>query len=112
MNLPPLPAGYHPPARRLELKALSAPLAFPRLMGWCGHGPAPIHGVTRALECRSQYFETKRRETMEYPEGATEARLSGSLGELPLVVLTREHSLRTPRYSLRPIFTGAPCRIW
>jgi pimeloyl-ACP methyl ester carboxylesterase len=109
---PALPPGYRPRALRLKLKALSAFVGLPRLMGWCGYGPPQIRRLTRALECRPQFFETVRAETIAHPESLVEVRQSASLGDLPLVVISRDFRLSDPAGLLGRLRIAVACRVW
>lgn len=111
-HLPPLPANYRPPARRLEIKALSAYVGLPRLTGWCGSGPLKIRNVRRALECRPQFFETLREELMAGPESEMEVRQSGSLGNLPLEVLSRDNTGAKPVAAPIESALQVPFQFW
>lgn len=89
-HLAPVPKGYHPLALRLKLAALSAPFGLPRLMGWCGSGPPETQSITRAIECRSQFFDTARAETIFHVESEDQVRGMGPFRNIPLIVLSRD----------------------
>jgi pimeloyl-ACP methyl ester carboxylesterase len=69
---------------RLYLKSklwgLAVPLGLPRLMGVCG----------RIVECRWQAVKAREAEVDAISASADEARHTGSLGSMPLVVLSRD----------------------
>ena len=72
-----------------KLWGLVLPLGLTRLMGACGGGPPEIRAMQRTVECRWQ--TVKAREAEVNALGASsEGRHAGSLGSIPLVVLSRD----------------------
>jgi pimeloyl-ACP methyl ester carboxylesterase len=79
--------------REAEFFEFTMPFGIPRLLGFCASDPA-----ARAAECN---FHTAREDVAEmkwFPESAAQARCTGSLGDLPLAVLS--HDPNTPQFDL------------
>jgi pimeloyl-ACP methyl ester carboxylesterase len=69
---------------------LTMPFGLPRWRGWCLGGQPEIAGVKQAVTCRSQNFQTMLREDSRIPAASSEIRAISSLGNVPLVVITRD----------------------
>lgn len=79
--------------REEEFLEFATPFGLPRFLGFCGHDP-----VLRAAECN---FHSAREGVAEHKairESAAQTAATGSLGELPLVVLS--HDPGTPQPDL------------
>jgi len=79
--------------QRLEFKLveLAMPFGIPRFFGLlCGGGPAEIRDMSRTLECQTRWIETQQTELNNFDNSAAEGRTTGSLGSMPLVVLSRD----------------------
>ena len=64
------------------------PFGIPRLMGWCDAGtPQP---ALRAVECRSSRYEETLAELDSFATSGDQVRPTGSLGDMPLAVLTED----------------------
>lgn len=74
----------------LRMMQLTMPFGLPRWRGWCGSGPAEIAGMKRTLGCQSHVYRTHYAQWEAFPESAAEVRNLGSLGDLPLVVISRD----------------------
>jgi pimeloyl-ACP methyl ester carboxylesterase len=74
----------------LRIMQFTMPFGLPRWRGWCGSGPAEIAGMKRAVGCRSQVYATHYAQWKAFPQGADEIRNLGSLGDLPLIVISRD----------------------
>jgi len=74
----------------LRVLQLMTPFGLPRWRGWCRGGLPEIAGVKQALTCRSQNFETMLQEDSGIPAARSEIRAISSLGNIPLVVITRD----------------------
>ena len=95
--------GAHPDGRlpfywrdKLWLRAMqfTAPFGLPRWRRWCGDGPAEIAPIKTAIFCRSHIYRTDYDQWAAFPEGADEIRRLGSLGDLPLQVVSRDPDRR------------------
>jgi pimeloyl-ACP methyl ester carboxylesterase len=73
-----------------KLWGLAVPLGLTRLMGACGGGPQEIRAMQRTVECRWQAVKASEAEVNATGASADEARYTGSLGSMPLVVLSRD----------------------
>jgi pimeloyl-ACP methyl ester carboxylesterase len=91
--------GSHPDQRfpfhwrdKLWLRAMqfTAPFGLPRWRRWCGGGPPEIAPIRTAIFCRSLVYRTDYDQWAAFPEGADEVRRLGSLGDLPLLVVSRD----------------------
>jgi len=78
--------------QRLEFKLVkqAMPFGVPRLVGLCGDGPAEIRDSLRTVECQTRWAETQEAEFNAFDSSAAEGREAGSLGSMPLVVLSRD----------------------
>ena len=71
------------------------PFGIPRLMGWCDAGtPQP---ALRAVECRSSRYEETLAELDSFATSGDQVRPTGSLGDMPLAVLTEDPDKVYPR---------------
>jgi pimeloyl-ACP methyl ester carboxylesterase len=77
---------------KLWLRAMqfTAWFGLPRWRRWCGGGPAEIAPIRTAIFCRSHVYRTDYDQWAAFPEGANEVRRLGSLGDLPLHVVSRD----------------------
>jgi pimeloyl-ACP methyl ester carboxylesterase len=73
-----------------ELLGLTMPLGLPRLTGACGRGSPEIAAMQRTIECRWQTVKAAEAELRAFSASADEGRETGSLGTLPLVVLSHD----------------------
>jgi pimeloyl-ACP methyl ester carboxylesterase len=69
---------------------LVVPLGLTRLMGACGGGPPEIKAMQRTVDCRWQTVKASEAEVNATSASADEGRHAGSLGSMPLVVLSRD----------------------
>lgn len=91
--------------REAEFLEFSTPFGIPRLMGLCDEEPAQ-----RAAECN---FHTAREGVAElkaFADSATETAASGSLGDLPLAVLS--HDPNKPSSELPPDLANPTNDAW
>lgn len=95
--------GAHPSQRlpfrwrdklRLRMMQFTAPFGLPRWRRWCGGGAAEIAPIRTAIFCRSHVYRTDYDQWAAFPEGADEVRKLGSLGNLPLHVVSRDPDRR------------------
>jgi len=71
--------------REAEFLAYTMPFGIPRLVGLCDDDP-----VGRAADCNLHSAREVVAEMKALPESCSQATASGSLGDLPLVVLSRD----------------------
>jgi len=71
--------------REAEFLEFTMPSGIPRLLGLCDENP-----VARAIECNFHTAREGVKEMKAFPESAAEAAASGSLGDLPLIVLSHD----------------------
>ena len=79
--------------QRLEYKLakLAMPLGILRFFGLlCGNGPPEIRDMLRTVECQTRWAETQVAEYDDFYSAANEGRTTGSLGSMPLTVLSRD----------------------
>ena len=91
--------------REAEFLEFSTPFGIPRLMGLCDEEP-----VQRAAECN---FHTAREGVAElkaFSESAAETAATGSLGDMPLVVLS--HDPDKPSSELPPDLATPTNDVW
>jgi pimeloyl-ACP methyl ester carboxylesterase len=87
-----------------RIMQLTMPFGLPRWRGWCGEGSADIAPIKKAVECRSRVYRTYYAQWAAFPESATEVRNLGPLGDLPLVVISRDPK-RKPDNPNDPLFS-------
>ena len=71
--------------REAEFVAYTMPLGIPRLLGLCDEDPVP-----RAADCNFQSAREALEEMKAFPQSAAETATTGSLGDLPLAVLSHD----------------------
>jgi pimeloyl-ACP methyl ester carboxylesterase len=71
--------------REAEFLKYTMPFGIPRLLGLCDEDP-----VQRAAECNFHTAAESVAELKSFPESAAQTAASGSLGDLPLVVLSHD----------------------
>ena len=71
--------------REAEFLAYTAPFGIPRLLGLCEDDP-----VQRAAECNLHSAREGVAELKAFPESAAETAATGTLGDLPLAVLSHD----------------------
>jgi pimeloyl-ACP methyl ester carboxylesterase len=74
----------------IRLMQLTMPFGLPRWRQWCGIGPADAGPVRQAIGCRSKPFATHYAQWSSFPASADEIRGLGTLGNLPLIVISRD----------------------
>jgi len=79
--------------REEEFLEFAMPFGIPRLLGFCGHDVE-----VRAAECNFHTSRTGVAELKAFPESAAQAATTGSLGGMPLAVLS--HDPETPQPDL------------
>lgn len=79
--------------REQEFFEFTMPFGLPRLLGFCGNDAAE-----RAASCNFHSLHENIAELKSVSESAAEAGASGTLGDLPLVVLTQDPN--APQYDL------------
>jgi len=73
-----------------KLWGLVLPLGLTRLMGACGGGPPEIRAMQRTVGCRWQTVKAREAEMNAIGASSEVGRHAGSLGSIPLVVLSRD----------------------
>jgi pimeloyl-ACP methyl ester carboxylesterase len=79
--------------REQEFLEIAMPFGFPRLLGFCGND-----AEARAAECNFHSLRESVAELKAVSKSAAEAAASGSLGDIPLAVLSEDPN--TPQYDL------------
>jgi pimeloyl-ACP methyl ester carboxylesterase len=84
--------GSFPWREKLWLRFLefTAPLGLPRWRGWCAQGSEEIHQAMTAFSCKPRVFRTNYDQVSLFGESARQVRALGKLGNLPLVVISRD----------------------
>lgn len=77
----------------LRMMQLTMRFGLPRWRGWCSGGLMEIAAIKQALTCRSQNLDTVLREDAAFPVANSEIRRIASLGNTPLVVITRDPAM-------------------
>lgn len=63
---------------------------LPRLMGWCGTGPAAIRSELRTVNCRVGPWRVHLAEYDAFGESSDQVLAAGPLGNLPVVVISED----------------------
>lgn len=71
--------------REQEFMTLAMPFGIPRLLGFCGSD-----AKVRAADCNFHSYREGLTELKTFPESAAQAATAGSLGDLPLAVLSHD----------------------
>ena len=79
--------------RQLKLLQFTEPIGIPRLPGDCGDSAA-----IRAAECTFNDIRESTAELEMTEESASEVGAAGDLGDLPLVVISRDTDKRNPYF--------------
>jgi pimeloyl-ACP methyl ester carboxylesterase len=81
-----------PLSHRLWLRFMqwTMPLGLPRWRDWCAGGPPELHAMAEAANCRSRAYATSYREWSQLGESGAEMRGITNLGDIPLVVISRD----------------------
>jgi pimeloyl-ACP methyl ester carboxylesterase len=98
--------------RRERLMVHIMPIGIPRLLGWCGNGPAGDRAMLRTVNCTPGHWREHLAEHVGFDESADEVREAGTLGSIPLVVLSHdpERAFPMPRFS--PEMAKEKDRLW
>jgi pimeloyl-ACP methyl ester carboxylesterase len=91
--------------REAQFIASTMPIGIPRLLGLCEND-----AVTRAAECNWHSAREQLEEISAFPESAAEAGKTGSLSDLPLVVLS--HDPDKPSSDLPPDLAKPTNEAW
>jgi len=91
--------------REAEFLELMMPFGIPRLIGLCDDGP-----VQRAVECNFHTAREGLAELKAFPVSASETAATGTLGDLPLAVLS--HDPEKPSAELPPDLSQPTNEAW
>ncbi|HLV85744.1 MAG TPA: alpha/beta fold hydrolase [Candidatus Sulfotelmatobacter sp.] len=80
--------------RESEFLEYTMPFGIPRLMDLCNETPA-----VRAAECNFHTSREQIEEMRSFPTSATETRATGSLGDMPLIVLSHDPDKPSAEFS-------------
>ncbi|HVX66946.1 MAG TPA: hypothetical protein VHA11_10110, partial [Bryobacteraceae bacterium] len=70
---------------------------IPRLLGWCGTSLPERAGAFRAFDCTVRQKNGTIAEIESFRESLSQVRATGSLGDMPLVVLAQDPEVRDPQ---------------
>ena len=91
--------------RETEFIAYTTPFGVPRLLGLCDNDP-----TSRAADCNARAAREQLAEIKAFPESAAETAATGSLGDLPLAVLS--HDPDKPSSDLPPEIAKPTNEAW
>jgi hypothetical protein len=74
--------------RAMERDRVLMPFGIPRLLGWCGTALPGRRAEFRAYDCTAQQKLGWMAESAGFDESLDQARATGTLGDLPLVVVS------------------------
>jgi pimeloyl-ACP methyl ester carboxylesterase len=83
--------------RAIRREALLMPLGIPRLFGWCGTSLPERADAFRAFDCTVKQKRSTIAELEAFAENLSEAGATGSLGNMPLAVLSQAPRNPDPR---------------
>ena len=91
----PRSAPWFPLSYKLWLRFMqwTEPLGLPRLRGWCAEGPPEMKAESEAAYCRARVYAAYYQEHAQLAQGGAEVRALTSLGDMPLIVISRDPSL-------------------
>lgn len=92
-------------SREAEFIAYSMPFGVPRFIGLCDNDP-----TSRAADCNAHAAREQLAEIRAFPESAAETAATGSLGDLPLAVLS--HDPDRPSSDLPPEIAKPTNEAW
>ncbi len=98
--------------RRERLTVEIMPIGIPRLLGWCGNGPTGDQAMLRTVNCRSGHWREHLAEHESFDESAEEVRRAGTLGSIPLVVLSHDPEKVFPMPAFSPELAKEKDRLW
>jgi pimeloyl-ACP methyl ester carboxylesterase len=85
--------------RKEDLKRETMPFGIPRMMGWCGKGPAELRSMLRTIDCRLQPWRAHLAEYHAGDESRAQVRATGIIGKIPLVILARDPANPTDSFA-------------
>jgi pimeloyl-ACP methyl ester carboxylesterase len=85
-----LPSGPNPWKQSILWQKRLMPFGLPRLLGWCGQGMEEAQPAFRAYDCTVQQKRGWLAEEDSVPESQRQVATTGSLGEMPLIVLSHD----------------------
>ena len=91
--------------REVEFIAYAMPFGVPRFIGLCDNDP-----TSRAADCNARTAREQLAEIKAFPESAAETAATGSLGDLPLAVLS--HDPDKPSGDLPPEIAKPTNEAW
>lgn len=91
--------------REAEFMEYGMPFGIPRLLGLCDDDPVP-----RAAECNWHSAREGAAEMKAFPQSAAETAATGSLGDIPLAVLS--HDPEKPSAELPPDLAKSTNQAW
>ena len=86
----PAAEGFHRIQDSVARRSWLLPFGIVRLARLCGSGPSALEPELRAIECRSTALSEQIAELDNFGRSAEQARASGTLGDLPLIVISED----------------------
>jgi pimeloyl-ACP methyl ester carboxylesterase len=77
--------------REQEFMTLAMPFGIPRVLGFCGND-----AQVRAADCNFHSYREGLTTLKTFPESAAQAAITGSLGDMPLAVLSHDPNVPIP----------------
>jgi pimeloyl-ACP methyl ester carboxylesterase len=79
--------------RSMQWQRLLMPFGIPRLLGWCGTSMPERRAEFRAFDCTVKQKQGWLAESAAFEESLDQVRATGSLGDMPLVVVSQAPSV-------------------
>lgn len=80
------------------------PFGIPRLLGWCGQGMEEVQNAFRSFDCTVRQKAGWFAEEDSMDESLRQVSTTGSLGNMPLIVLSHDPGVEQPGYEQRRSF--------
>lgn len=94
-------AGKNPWLESVLRQKRLMPFGIPRYLGWCGQGMGDVQPAFRSFDCTMQQKAGWLAETESGDESRRQVGETGSLGDMPLVVLSHDPGVNKPDFEQR-----------
>ncbi len=102
-----LPQAANPWRNAMLWQKRLMPFGIPRFLGWCGQGMAEVQPAFRSFDCSVQQKLGWSAETDSFNESLRQVGATGSLGDMPLVVLSHVPGAKQPGFEQRKSFEAS-----
>jgi pimeloyl-ACP methyl ester carboxylesterase len=99
-----LPNAGNPWLTSMRWQKRLMPFGIPRLLGWCGEGMGEVRPAFRSFDCTVQQKRGWFAEEDSVNASMAQVSAAGSLGDMPLVVLSQDPDEKLPGFEYRRSF--------